>query len=151
ADRLDRSRARGACTALCRGGDAEAGRRRATVARGADRLHHVPRHFRCAGGIGEKPVHRPNSRGCRGQLTQPALSPRQTVCGSIYCNAIQGRWPPKPSQEGPKKGEFSRMTANSLKPIKLVDPNNDKTVELPMISGSVGPEVMDIRKLYAET
>ena len=43
------------------------------------------------------------------------------------------------------------MTANSLKPIKLVDPNNDKTVELPMISGSVGPEVMDIRKLYAET
>jgi citrate synthase len=43
------------------------------------------------------------------------------------------------------------MTANSLKPIKLVDPNKDKTVELPMISGSVGPEVMDIRKLYAET
>ncbi|MDM7947855.1 citrate synthase [Oceanibaculum nanhaiense] len=43
------------------------------------------------------------------------------------------------------------MTANNLKPIKLVDPNKDKTVELPMIAGSVGPEVMDIRKLYAET
>ncbi|MFN3460951.1 MAG: citrate synthase [Oceanibaculum sp.] len=43
------------------------------------------------------------------------------------------------------------MTANSLKPIKLVDPNRDKTVELPLIPGSVGPEVMDIRKLYAET
>ena len=43
------------------------------------------------------------------------------------------------------------MTANSLKPIKLVDPNKDKTVELPMLSGSVGPDVIDIRKLYGET
>ncbi|EKE75277.1 citrate synthase [Oceanibaculum indicum] len=43
------------------------------------------------------------------------------------------------------------MTANSLKPIKLVDPNKDKSIELPLIPGSVGPEVMDIRKLYAET
>ena len=27
----------------------------------------------------------------------------------------------------------------------------DKTVELPVLSGSTGPDVMDIRKLYGET
>jgi citrate synthase len=42
------------------------------------------------------------------------------------------------------------MTAGS-KPVTLTDPNTGKTVTLPMMDGSVGPSVIDIRKLYAET
>lgn len=42
------------------------------------------------------------------------------------------------------------MTAGS-KPVTLTDPNSGKTVTLPMMDGSVGPSVIDIRKLYAET
>ncbi len=42
------------------------------------------------------------------------------------------------------------MTTGS-KPVTLTDPNTGKTVELPMLDGSVGPSVIDIRKLYAET
>jgi citrate synthase len=42
------------------------------------------------------------------------------------------------------------MAAGS-KPVTLTDPNTGKTVTLPMMDGSVGPSVIDIRKLYAET
>lgn len=42
------------------------------------------------------------------------------------------------------------MTAGS-KPVTLTDPNTGKTVTLPMMDGTVGPSVIDIRKLYAET
>ncbi|MFN4311472.1 MAG: citrate synthase [Ferrovibrio sp.] len=42
------------------------------------------------------------------------------------------------------------MTAGS-KPVTLNDPNTGKTVTLPMMDGSVGPSVIDIRKLYAES
>lgn len=42
------------------------------------------------------------------------------------------------------------MAAGS-KPVTLNDPNTGKTIELPMLDGSVGPSVIDIRKLYAET
>lgn len=42
------------------------------------------------------------------------------------------------------------MTTGS-KPVTLTDPNSGKTVTLPMMDGSVGPSVIDIRKLYAET
>ncbi len=42
------------------------------------------------------------------------------------------------------------MTTGS-KPVTLTDPNTGKTIELPMLDGSVGPSVIDIRKLYAET
>jgi len=42
------------------------------------------------------------------------------------------------------------MTTGS-KPVTLTDPNTGKTVTLPMLDGSVGPSVIDIRKLYAET
>ncbi len=40
------------------------------------------------------------------------------------------------------------MTTGS-KPVTLTDPNTGKTIELPMLDGSVGPSVIDIRKLYA--
>jgi len=39
----------------------------------------------------------------------------------------------------------------SQKIMKLVDEATGKTYELPVISGSTGPDVIDIRKLYAET
>jgi citrate synthase len=42
------------------------------------------------------------------------------------------------------------MTTGS-KPVTLTDPNTGKTVTLPMLDGTVGPSVIDIRKLYAET
>jgi citrate synthase len=42
------------------------------------------------------------------------------------------------------------MTAGS-KPVTLNDPNTGKTITLPMMDGSVGPSVIDIRKLYAES
>lgn len=42
------------------------------------------------------------------------------------------------------------MTTGS-KPVTLTDPNTGKTISLPMLDGSVGPSVIDIRKLYAET
>lgn len=42
------------------------------------------------------------------------------------------------------------MTTGS-KPVTLTDPNTGKTITLPLLDGSVGPSVIDIRKLYAET
>ncbi|WP_300299065.1 citrate synthase [Ferrovibrio sp.] len=42
------------------------------------------------------------------------------------------------------------MSAGS-KPVTLNDPNSGKTITLPMMDGSVGPSVIDIRKLYAES
>lgn len=42
------------------------------------------------------------------------------------------------------------MTAGS-KPVTLTDPNTGKTITLPVLDGTVGPSVIDIRKLYAES
>jgi citrate synthase len=35
--------------------------------------------------------------------------------------------------------------------VKLVDPNSGATYDLPLLAGSVGPKVIDIRKLYSQT
>ncbi|MBU0723688.1 MAG: citrate (Si)-synthase [Alphaproteobacteria bacterium] len=43
------------------------------------------------------------------------------------------------------------MTANNQKPFRLIDPNTDKSTDLPVMEGSIGPKVLDIRKLYGET
>src|SRR5262245_59519744 len=49
------------------------------------------------------------------------------------------------------------MTNATVTPLKantaatLIDNVSNKRLELPMMSGSIGPQVMDIRKLYAET
>lgn len=42
------------------------------------------------------------------------------------------------------------MTAGN-KPVTFNDPNTGKTISLPVLDGSVGPSVIDIRKLYAES
>ncbi|MFC3676603.1 citrate synthase [Ferrovibrio xuzhouensis] len=42
------------------------------------------------------------------------------------------------------------MTAGK-QPATLTDPNTGKTVTLPILDGTVGPSVIDIRKLYAES
>ncbi|HEX6956867.1 MAG TPA: citrate synthase [Ferrovibrio sp.] len=42
------------------------------------------------------------------------------------------------------------MTAGK-KPVTLNDPNTGKTISLPVLEGTVGPSVIDIRKLYAES
>ena len=36
------------------------------------------------------------------------------------------------------------------KTVTIIDNETGKKVDFPVISGSVGPEVIDIRKLYAE-
>src|SRR5688572_30593609 len=41
--------------------------------------------------------------------------------------------------------------AAARKPMKLSDPNSGKSWDLPVISGTVGPDVIDVRKLYADT
>jgi len=41
--------------------------------------------------------------------------------------------------------------AAAKKPMKLSDPNSGKSWDLPVISGSVGPDVIDVRRLYADT
>jgi citrate synthase len=57
----------------------------------------------------------------------------------------------------------SKNTATAAKPVakpnsgaakkamKLSDPNSGKSWDLPVISGTVGPDVIDVRKLYADT
>ncbi|WP_298728363.1 citrate synthase [uncultured Ferrovibrio sp.] len=42
------------------------------------------------------------------------------------------------------------MTAGK-QPVTLHDPNTGKTITLPVLDGTVGPSVIDIRKLYAES
>ena len=42
-------------------------------------------------------------------------------------------------------------SAAAKKPMKLSDPNSGKSWDLPVISGTVGPDVIDVRKLYADT
>ncbi len=43
------------------------------------------------------------------------------------------------------------MSKAGSKPVTLNDPNSGKTFELPMLDGSEGPSVIDIRKLYGES
>ncbi len=43
------------------------------------------------------------------------------------------------------------QTQNKPRTVTLTDPASGKTIELPVLSGSTGPDVIDIRKLYAET
>lgn len=43
------------------------------------------------------------------------------------------------------------MTTTPTKTVTLTDDSTGKSWKLPVISGSVGPEVIDIRKLYGET
>ena len=40
---------------------------------------------------------------------------------------------------------------NSNKSVTLTDNQSGNSCELPVLSGSVGPDVIDIRKLYSET
>ncbi|MDJ0683414.1 MAG: citrate synthase [Alphaproteobacteria bacterium] len=40
---------------------------------------------------------------------------------------------------------------NNKKYVTLVDHQSGKSIDLPVLSGSIGPDVIDIRKLYAET
>ena len=35
--------------------------------------------------------------------------------------------------------------------VSLSDPSTGKTLPLPLISGTMGPQVIDVRKLYSET
>jgi citrate synthase len=41
--------------------------------------------------------------------------------------------------------------ATNKKVVQLVDPSANKTINLPVIDGSVGPSVIDVRKLYGDT
>jgi citrate synthase len=41
--------------------------------------------------------------------------------------------------------------ASGKKPVKLSDPNSGKSWDLPLMSGSLGPDVIDVRKLYGDT
>ncbi|MBP7065874.1 citrate synthase [Ferrovibrio sp.] len=43
------------------------------------------------------------------------------------------------------------MSKAGSKPVTLNDPNTGKTITMPMLDGSEGPSVIDIRKLYAES
>ena len=43
------------------------------------------------------------------------------------------------------------MDSKPSETVTLIDNSTGKQVTLPLISGSVGPKVIDIRKLYAET
>lgn len=43
------------------------------------------------------------------------------------------------------------MTDKSSDTVSLVDNRSGKKVDLPVLSGTIGPDVIDIRKLYAET
>jgi len=45
----------------------------------------------------------------------------------------------------------SKTSASGSETVTLIDNSTGKQVTLPLISGSVGPKVIDIRKLYAET
>ncbi len=42
-------------------------------------------------------------------------------------------------------------TATSKETVTLTDNSTGKTIELPLLSGTIGPKVIDIRKLYGET
>ena len=35
--------------------------------------------------------------------------------------------------------------------VTVIDNTNGKRLDLPMMNGTIGPQVFDIRKLYAET
>ena len=48
-------------------------------------------------------------------------------------------------------GSNSDSTRPASESVTLIDNSTGKQVILPLIGGSVGPKVIDIRKLYAET
>ena len=49
------------------------------------------------------------------------------------------------------KPALKPVAGGAKKPMKLSDPNSGKSWDLPVISGTVGPDVIDVRKLYADT
>jgi citrate synthase len=51
----------------------------------------------------------------------------------------------------PAKPALKPVTGGAKKAMKLSDPNSGESWDLPVISGTVGPDVIDVRKLYADT
>ncbi|MGD9649558.1 MAG: citrate synthase, partial [Dongiaceae bacterium] len=49
-----------------------------------------------------------------------------------------------------KKPEL-KTVSNTKPPLSLNDPKSGKTLSLPVMSGTLGPDIVDIRKLYGET
>jgi citrate synthase len=52
---------------------------------------------------------------------------------------------------GSMKGQLVQMQDNSTETVTFVNNQTNQSVELPVIKGTEGPSVIDIRKLYAET
>jgi len=47
--------------------------------------------------------------------------------------------------------EKVKSKATAAAAVSLSDPSTGKTISLPLISGTMGPQVIDVRKLYSET
>jgi citrate synthase len=50
-----------------------------------------------------------------------------------------------------QEGHFMTETATPKETVTLTDNSTGKVIELPLLSGTIGPKVIDIRKLYGET
>ncbi len=57
----------------------------------------------------------------------------------------------KTNKTAPAAKPASKPAASPRKPMKLSDPNTGKSWDFPVMSGTLGPDVIDVRKLYAET
>ena len=51
----------------------------------------------------------------------------------------------------PSPGAAPAKTAKTNETVTLTDNTNSKSVVLPLLAGTVGPKVIDIRRLYGET
>ena len=162
-----------AMRSLCRNQQPQARRGGPAAAGGADRAHHLAGDFRRPGGAGPGGMPGPAGRsGCRLSLSAPGIRlPRR---GSHAEPAILQRTqqydthlsrrlldnpacPRHLSRNGAQSkpgfrndfiGDFTMDAKSSTKTATLTVGN--KTYDFPILSGTVGPDVIDIAKLYAQ-
>src|ERR1700722_1403628 len=139
--------ARGGGARLCRGRGAEARPGGAAGARGADWQHRFARDFRGDAGPGPRGNPQP-SRRCGNRLAGCLLDHAAALCSRprhrvLQCSMADGGARMDTNTSTSKPGSNAPRES-----VTVTDNSSGKSIELPMKSGTIGPKVIDIRRLY---
>src|SRR5271156_467226 len=128
----------------------DARRRRAAVARCTDRLGRLTRHLRGHGISRPRRDLWPHRGRRRRVLTAAFISHLRTVCqparGRLF--SLSNPHSPEGAERKGASMDGNNMTTGT---VTLTDNETGKSIDLPVLGGTIGPKVIDIRKLYGLT
>src|SRR5271156_6163006 len=128
----------------------DARRRRAAVARCTDRLGRLTRHLRGHGISRPRRDLWPHRGRRRRVLTLAFISHLRTVCqparGRLF--SLSNPHSPAGAERKGASMDGNNMTTGT---VTLTDNETGKSIDLPVLGGTIGPKVIDIRQLYGLT